>query len=106
MLLQINEFHKAPVDFLFTSPLNATVLPTLRVSGDGVLKEFGFHPNGFFADALMVWLLAAAFALLTYWSLERAGRMHTKAGVIHHLSLWAQRQQRQIKQKLQSGDYL
>ena len=32
--LAINEFHNAPVDFLFTSPLNATVLPTLRVSGE------------------------------------------------------------------------
>ena len=34
--LAINEFHNAPVDFLFTSPLNATVLPTLRVSGEPV----------------------------------------------------------------------
>eukprot|EP00891_Asterochloris_glomerata_P009058 jgi/Astpho2/9058/e_gw1.00133.213.1_t len=34
--LAINEFHNAPVDFLFTSPLNASVLPTLRVSGERV----------------------------------------------------------------------
>ena len=122
--LAINEFHNAPVDFLFTSPLNATVLPTLRVSGepvqepkctcrpiamaatvshlaaapqlgssrrswhcmvfckwrfsvlhagDGVLKEFGFSPGRFFLDACAVWLLAAAFAALTYYSLATAG---------------------------------
>lgn len=42
MIRQVNEFHNAPNPFYFTSPLNSTVLPTLRVSGEGVLKEFGF----------------------------------------------------------------
>ena len=42
-------------------------------AGDGVLKEFGFNPGRFFLDACAVWLLAAAFAALTYYSLATAG---------------------------------
>jgi hypothetical protein len=51
---QINEFHNAPTPFFFTSPLNSTVLPTLRVSGEGVLKEFGFQAHRFWGDVLAV----------------------------------------------------
>jgi len=72
--LQVNEFHHAPVDFIFTSPLNDSVLPPLRVSGDGVLKEFGFVPGRGLMDAAMVWLLVACFGMLTYFFLETAGR--------------------------------
>ena len=38
-----------------------------------MLKEFGFNPGRFFLDACAVWLLAAAFAALTYYSLATAG---------------------------------
>ena len=72
--VQVNEFHHAPVDFIFTSPLNDSVLPPLRVSGDGVLREFGFVPGRGLVDAAMVWLLVACFGLLTYFFLETAGR--------------------------------
>jgi len=75
--LQVNEFHHAPVDFIFTSPLNDSVLPPLRVSGDGVLKEFGFVPGRGLMDAAMVWLLVACFGMLTYF-LETAGRQVSK----------------------------
>lgn len=71
---QVNEFHHAPVDFIFTSPLNDSVLPPLRVSGDGVLREFGFVPGRGWLDAAMVWLLVACFGSLTYLFLETAGR--------------------------------
>lgn len=62
------------MDFIFTSPLNDSVLPPLRVSGDGVLKEFGFVPGRGWLDAAMVWLLVACFGALTYCFLETAGR--------------------------------
>ncbi len=39
----MNEFHKYPADFYFTAPLNTSILPPLRITGDGVLKEFGFE---------------------------------------------------------------
>ena len=70
----MNEFHHAPVDFIFTSPLNDSVLPPLRVSGDGVLREFGFVPGRGWLDAAMVWVLVACFGSLTYLFLETAGR--------------------------------
>ena len=73
-LSQVNEFHHAPVDFIFTSPLNDSVLPPLRVSGDGVLREFGFVPGRGWLDAAMVWVLVACFGSLTYLFLETAGR--------------------------------
>jgi hypothetical protein len=57
--LQVNEFHHAPTDFFFTSPLNDTVLPTLRVSGDGVLREFGFNTGAQATDLGMVVLIGA-----------------------------------------------
>lgn len=41
--LAVNEFHHFPLDFTFTAPINTSVLPPLRISGDGVLKEFGFE---------------------------------------------------------------
>ena len=74
MHLQVNEFHHAPVDFIFTSPLNDSILPPLRVSGDGVLREFGFTPGRALFDSTMVWLLVALFGTLTYFFLETAGR--------------------------------
>lgn len=47
--------------------------PGVLHAGEGVLKEFGFNPGRFFLDACAVWLLAAAFAALTYYSLATAG---------------------------------
>lgn len=72
--LQVNEFHHAPVDFIFTSPLDDSILPPLRVSGDGVLREFGFVPGRGWLDAAMVWVLVACFGTLTYFFLATAGR--------------------------------
>lgn len=70
----MNEFHHAPVDFIFTSPLDDSILPPLRVSGDGVLREFGFVPGRGWLDAVMVWVLIACFGTLTYFFLATAGR--------------------------------
>ena len=47
-MLVINEFHDTPEPFYFTSP--ADVLPPLRVSGDGVLAQFGYQAERFNAD--------------------------------------------------------
>lgn len=41
--LAVNEFHNYPGDFYFTAPLNTSALPPLRITGDGVLQEFGFN---------------------------------------------------------------
>jgi hypothetical protein len=41
--LAVNEFHDFPLDFTFTAPIPSSALPPLRISGDGVLKEFGFE---------------------------------------------------------------
>jgi hypothetical protein len=41
--LVVNEFHGYPGDFYFTAPLDTGVLPPLRITGDGVLREFGFE---------------------------------------------------------------
>eukprot|EP00208_Stichococcus_sp_RCC1054_P008188 CAMPEP_0206149676 /NCGR_PEP_ID=MMETSP1473-20131121/37907_1 /ASSEMBLY_ACC=CAM_ASM_001109 /TAXON_ID=1461547 /ORGANISM="Stichococcus sp, Strain RCC1054" /LENGTH=1805 /DNA_ID=CAMNT_0053547157 /DNA_START=182 /DNA_END=5600 /DNA_ORIENTATION=- len=68
--LAINEFHQAPTPFFFTSPLNSSVLPTLRVSGEGVLKEFGFHSHRFWGDVVAVALCSVVFAAVTYLLLQ------------------------------------
>lgn len=41
--LAVNEFHGFPADFTFTAPIDSAALPPLRITGDGVLKEFGFE---------------------------------------------------------------
>lgn len=41
--LAVNEFHDFPADFSFTAPIDSSALPPLRITGDGVLKEFGFN---------------------------------------------------------------
>ena len=60
--MQVNEFHNAPNPFYFTSPLNSSVLPTLRVSGEGVLTEFGFNVGRQHSDVAMLVLIGAATA--------------------------------------------
>ena len=49
-LLVINEFHNTKQPFYFTSPEN--VLPPLRVSGDGVLAQFGYQVDNFRRDVV------------------------------------------------------
>ena len=56
---QVNEFHNAPNAFYFTSPLDSSVLPTLRVSGEAVLTEFGFQVGRLRSDVLMLVLTGA-----------------------------------------------
>ncbi len=68
-LAQINEFHRAPTPFFFTSPLNSSVLPTLRVSGEGVLKEFGFQAHRFWGDVFAV-VACGAFLHPSIWSIK------------------------------------
>ena len=46
----VNEFHDFPADFSFTAPGDASALPPLRVTGDGVLKEFGFEQGALLKD--------------------------------------------------------
>ena len=55
----MNEFHNAPNPFYFTSPLNSTVLPTLRVSGEGVLMEFGFDLTRLHSDIVSLIAIGA-----------------------------------------------
>ncbi|CAG9464674.1 unnamed protein product, partial [Pedinophyceae sp. YPF-701] len=67
--LAANEFHGSPLDFTFTTPLNSTRLPPLRVSGDGVLQEFGFDARRIPTDlvalvALSVGMIALALLIL------------------------------------------
>jgi hypothetical protein len=56
----VNEFHNAPNPFFFTSPLNSSVLPTLRVSGEGVLTEFGFNVGRQHGDIAMLVVIGAS----------------------------------------------
>jgi len=73
----VNEFHNAPNAFFFTSPLNSTVLPTLRVSGEGVLTEFGFNVGRVRSDVLMVVLIGAHYVPKTSLSGGFIAMCHT-----------------------------
>ncbi|KAL6746090.1 P-loop containing nucleoside triphosphate hydrolase protein [Haematococcus lacustris] len=64
--LVINEFHAFPADFFFTTPLATSVLPPLRITGDGVLREFGFNQANLSHDVHMLLLLAGGWGALTY----------------------------------------
>ncbi|EFJ49894.1 hypothetical protein VOLCADRAFT_104135 [Volvox carteri f. nagariensis] len=72
--LAINEFHRFPRDFTFTAPIKTSALPPLRISGDGVLKEFGFDVDLFYLDVIMLGLLGAVCCGLTYILLYFSGR--------------------------------
>eukprot|EP00983_Pelagomonas_calceolata_P068264 1149842-Pelagomonas_calceolata.AAC.2 len=63
LALAVNEFHGFPVDFYFTSPIKTSVLPPLRITGDGVLNEFGF-------DEVRQILLDGDHGLLAYLGLD------------------------------------
>jgi len=71
--LAVNEFHGFPVDFYFTSPIKTSVLPPLRITGDGVLNEFGFDEFGFKEDIVMLCVLCVMWGGLTYTLLALAG---------------------------------
>ncbi|KAF5834484.1 hypothetical protein DUNSADRAFT_8809 [Dunaliella salina] len=71
--LAVNEFHGFPVDFYFTSPIKTSVLPPLRITGDGVLNEFGFNEFGFEEDIVMLCVLCVMWGILTYTLLALAG---------------------------------
>ena len=66
----MNEFHNAPTEFYFTSPLNSSVLPTLRVSGDGVLREFGFRLDRAHADVGMVILIGKRTSFISLFGIK------------------------------------
>ncbi|GIL42172.1 hypothetical protein Vafri_236 [Volvox africanus] len=71
--LAINEFHYFPEDFTFTAPINTTKLPPLRVTGEGVLKEFGFNVDLFYLDVFMLGILGTLCCALTYVLLYFSG---------------------------------
>ncbi|GFR46199.1 hypothetical protein Agub_g7730, partial [Astrephomene gubernaculifera] len=71
--LAINEFHHFPADFTFTAPIETSKLPPLRISGEGVLKEFGFNLELFYVDVLMLGVLGALCCGLTCLLLHFSG---------------------------------
>jgi len=74
--LAVNEFHKAPVDFIFTAPITfkGQKLPPLRIKGDMVLCEFGFSKDQFSMDIILLACIGGACALVTFFLLLAAGR--------------------------------
>ncbi|CAD7697824.1 unnamed protein product [Ostreobium quekettii] len=74
--LAVNEFDKAPVDFIFTAPITfkGQKLPPLRIQGDMVLCEFGFNKDQFFVDLMLLACIGGACALATFFLLLAAGR--------------------------------
>lgn len=67
----VNEFHKSPLQFYFTTPFEDSILPTLRVEGDAVLKEFGFHYQRFGYDIVVILSFCLYYVLFTYYCLTR-----------------------------------
>jgi hypothetical protein len=66
-LLVVGEFEHNPAQFTFTAPVKS--LPPLRVSGAGVLAQFGYQPGRVTQNFLALALFAAVCAAGTYVSL-------------------------------------
>jgi hypothetical protein len=62
--LVTTEFHNNPNAFYFTAPIDA--LPVLRVSGDGVLKQFGYQSSRFWVNLALLATYSAICLLITY----------------------------------------
>ena len=66
-MLVTNEFHGNPAPFFFTAPVDT--LPLLRVTGDGVLQQFGYRPSRFLANLGALCVLGALCGAVTYMAL-------------------------------------
>lgn len=62
--LVITEFHDNPTPFYFTAPVDS--LPQLRVTGDGVLKQFGYQSDRFSANLVLLGTYSVTCLLVTY----------------------------------------
>jgi hypothetical protein len=63
-LLVVNEFHDNPTQFVFTAPVDS--LPSLRVTGEFVLKQFGYRLSHYYLDYATLTATAGACLLGTY----------------------------------------
>ena len=59
------EFHNNPNSFLFTAP-KVKSLPVLRVTGDGVLKQFGYQTSRFWSNLALLGAYSVICLLITY----------------------------------------
>lgn len=62
--LVTTEFHNNPNPFYFTAPIDS--LPLLRVTGDGVLKQFGYHSSRFGTNLALLFVYAVVCLTITY----------------------------------------
>lgn len=62
--LVTTEFHNNPNPFYFTVPIDS--MPLLRVTGDGVLKQFGYRSSRFGANLVFLGAYSAICLLITY----------------------------------------
>ena len=66
-MLVTTEFHNNPAPFFFTAPVDT--LPMLRVTGDGVLAQFGYRPQRFAANLGALCVLGVLCGAITYMAL-------------------------------------
>jgi hypothetical protein len=62
--LVTTEFHNNPTPFYFTAPIDS--LPLLRVTGDGVLKQFGYRPSRFGVNLALLGAYSVICLTITY----------------------------------------
>lgn len=77
----VNEFAAADVEhqreFTFTADGNQTAIPPLRVTGEGILNEFGFNYHAFWRDIWALAALAGAYSFCSYVMLALSDRQIT-----------------------------
>lgn len=104
--LVVNEFHDSPLQFYFTSPLENSAIPTLRVEGDAVLKEFGFHYENFRYDIFIVFTFAIYYVLFTYYALTRVPKsireVEPRKYTLRNLITWSAKYSRSLFRKKSS----
>lgn len=66
-MLVTTEFHSNPAAFFFTAPVDT--LPELRVTGDGVLRQFGYHASRFLPNLAALCVLGTLCGAITYAAL-------------------------------------
>ena len=63
--LVTTEFHNNPNSFLFTAP-EVKSLPVLRVTGDGVLQQFGYQSSRFWSNLALLGAYSVICLPITY----------------------------------------
>lgn len=66
-MLVTTEFHRNPAAFFFTAPVDT--LPVLRVTGDGVLRQFGYQASRFLPNLAALCVLGTLCGVITYVAL-------------------------------------